>query len=233
MRKTFVRSVLLTGLMFSVGCSGAMSANVIPAGNAALVSYSAQPVISESLPSLYSASTRAHGLAWAGYNMGTQSIGFLDDFSAGSGAAFGLGFGDGLSTKSFIEVAHQVTEEHKTSDAVTPASAVHKIYMLGKRTYTAVNATNEISAAAKLSPYYSYGFTFHTFDADAIDPDVGFENASGMGMYFGLGLEYPIGSGTFSLCCDFKSTATAFTGYPTDSGISMGFGSTIFILSHF
>ncbi len=137
---------------------------------------------------------RVAGYYWVGYTPVDFGVGDLRDLGSGDGFTFGLGLTFSEAGRSFLEVAFEKTINHSIGQfLVLPTPALHT----GHHERTLFGARTTATAVARMEkqprPYLSYGVSNNKYRVD--DTDGGYE-ATGLGYYVGLGVEYPFAKKT-------------------------------------
>ncbi|MHC4198731.1 MAG: hypothetical protein ACYSU0_01880 [Planctomycetota bacterium] len=190
--------------------------------------------VDRALPSLYQ-TIYANGVAWLGYNVATAEGGTLRDYDTGDGMAFGLAFGNGEDVKRFFEIGYEKTGGHRMWDdqGNMLSKASHERFYVGIRRYLLPPAAE---GSGRVSPFLVGGVTVQNIRGDsAIPTSRGYvEDANGVGIYMGTGLEIYIGSSSqWAVALDVRATILSYDGYPEGTGTQSSVGSAVFLAYHF
>jgi len=134
---------------------------------------------------------RIAGYYWVGYTPADFGTGDLRDLGSGSGFSYGIGLTFNDAARAFLEIAFEKTVDHTYGPNIAAGGATqptghHERALLGGRTTAAAMARLQ----RQPRPYATYGVSNNLYKVDSIDPTK-FYDATGLGFYFGLGVEFP------------------------------------------
>lgn len=137
---------------------------------------------------------RVAGYYWVGYTPVEFGTGDLSDLGGGDGFTFGVGLSFSESGRSFLEIAFEKTVNHSYAPFLAAGTGSqtghHERMLIGGRS----SGTAASHKGRQPRPYLSYGVANNKFRVDVAAG--GSYEATGFGLYVGVGLEFPLAQKT-------------------------------------
>ena len=155
---------------------------------------------------------RIAGYYWIGYTPADFGTGDLRDLGSGNGFTYGMGLTFNDAARVFLEIAFEKTVDHAYGPNIAGGGSVqqtghHERALLGGRTTAAAMARMQ----RQPRPYATYGVSNNLYRVDQASGSS--YDATGLGLYFGLGVEFP-----FSQKMSMSFDTRYHTWSATDSG---------------
>jgi hypothetical protein len=176
--------------------------------------------------------THARGFIWLGYNVSAVQGRDINEYDSGEGPAFGAGFGNGMDVKHFVEFGFERSDRHALHDTTGAeiGGASHRRFYLGKRHYLLPVTEHR----GRVVSFVSAGLTWNRLGSSMPVTVAGevVEDATGLGIYAGTGLELYTGGQT-SIAMDLRGSYWDWEGKPEGTGDQITLSTSVSFVLHF